>query len=92
MVANRNDLEKGVKIIALANAICDRPNAVARLIQYLPSVVRKGTYCRVSLRCGALTNQGKNKEPVKDISENKTSAKEPFLEMAPTMSFDVLSS
>ena len=92
MVAKRNDLESGVKIMAEAKAICDVAHAVVIAIRLL----RADACCEGILlesRVSALsTRKGRNSEPANDIKENSTRAREPFLAMSATTSFEPFNS
>lgn len=99
-MANWKEVENGARIIEAANISCDMPQAVVISTRYLCKslvlCVSGGglflTGYRVVLSEGNDTKNGRMIELVKDITENKTKAKEPFLVISPTMSSVVCSS
>ena len=100
VVANWKEVENGARIIEAANASCDIPQAVVISTRYLCKSlalrVSGGGLFRTGYRVvsseGNDTRNGRMIELVKDIMENKTKAKEPFLAISPTMSSVVCSS
>ena len=100
VVANWNEVEKGARIMEAANASCDIPQAVVMLIWYrwkrpAVRVSVRGVFLvgyRATSSEGNITKKGRKTELAKDITENKTKAKEPFLAISPTTSFVVCNS
>ena len=96
VVANWNEVEKGARIIEAANANCDIPHALVMSIWYRLKKVAVPRLFPCGLRAssseGRDIRNGRKTELAKDITENKTKAKEPFLAISPTMSGEVLNS
>lgn len=95
VVANWNEVENGARIIEAANASWDTPQAVVMSIwfRWKRSAVRVKTRGAFGIGRRALSSEGndtmkgRNIELVKDITENRTNAREPFRAISPTMSF-----
>ena len=100
VVANWKEVENGVRIIEAANANCDIPQAAVMPIWYRWKRLEvrlsgRGVFltgCWAMPSEGNDTTKGKKIELMKEITENKTKAKEPFLAISPTMSFLVCNS
>ena len=96
VVANLNEVEKGAMIIEAANKNCDTAHAVVMLIWYRWMRLRICESGREVVwgGCWAMSSEGndirmgRKMELVKEIMENRTRAKDPFLAISPTMSFD----
>lgn len=99
VVANRNDVENGARIIEAANASCDTAHAEVISIWYRWKSVAIRVKARGAFGIGrrALssegndTRKGRKIELVNDMMEKRTNASEPFRAISPTMSFVVCS-
>jgi hypothetical protein len=97
VVANWNEVEKGARIIEAENASCDIPHAVVMSIWYrwksvAVRVKARGAFVigrRALSSEGNDTKNGRKIELVKEMRENRTRAREPFLAISPTMSLVV---
>ena len=97
VVANWNEVENGARIIEAANTSCDIPQAVVMSIWYRWKRIFVRANRRVAFMIGRGvlssegndTRKGRKMELVKDMTEKRTKAKEPFLAISPTMSFVV---